>query len=291
MSPAGYKPVPSRRTAALYLVALPISGCPIACVFLFHPPFHFLASFLSLWSHALFANALHALLFRFVDVFHRKYNPAAASGRDDADDDALIEATSSFDANNGIAILSRGKIKYVKSGAVNHTGSTHIGIPIIDPLIGQDYNSSRPDRHNHQQRQLFAQLHQHARLLVNKNIFHWHQQTHHQHQWWWDSSTPPSSVDLEWEHEGLMPPVMESASEDGDREDGDVDLYDTADEGEEPGADRTPAGRIVPSTDRNDSNVHRSPSPASACHSLEWDSNGDDFFGHDCRPTPKSFSS
>ncbi|KZS19417.1 Uncharacterized protein APZ42_014308 [Daphnia magna] len=223
----------------------------------------------------------------------RKYNPAAASGRDDADDDALIEATSSFDANNGIAILSRGKIKYVKSGAVNHTGSTHIGIPIIDPLIGQDYNSSRPDRHNHhhQQRQLFAQLHQHARLLVNKNIFHWHQQTHHQHQWWWDSSTPPSSVDLEWEHEGLMPPVVESASEEGDRDD--VDLYDTADEGEETGADRTTAGRIIPSSDRNDSIVHRSPSPASACHSLEWDSNGDDFFGHDCRPTPniKSFSS
>lgn len=48
---------------------------------------------LSLWSHS-FANTLHALLFRFVDVFHRKYNPAAASGRDDADDDALIEVIS-----------------------------------------------------------------------------------------------------------------------------------------------------------------------------------------------------
>lgn len=85
--------------------------------------------------------------------------------------------------------------QYVKAGVVNQTvGSSRIGIPIIDPLIGHNVSADR-----HHQRQLFTQLHQHARLLVNKNIFHWHQQTHHQ---WWDSSTPPSSVDLEWEHEG-----------------------------------------------------------------------------------------
>ena len=101
-------------------------------------------------------------------------------------------------------------IKYVKAGVVNHTGSSHIGIPIIDPLIGQDYNSTGTNRQNHHQRQLFTQLHQHARLLVNKNIFHWHQQTHH-HQWWWDSSTPPSSVDLEWEHEGMLYFTIERA--------------------------------------------------------------------------------
>ncbi|XP_046443124.1 uncharacterized protein LOC124193392 isoform X3 [Daphnia pulex] len=238
----------------------------------------------------------------------RKYNPAAASGRDDDDDDdALIEATTgSFESNSGsrIAMLSRGKIKYVKAGVVNHTGSSHIGIPIIDPLIGQDYNNSSSGgthRQNHHQRQqLFTQLHQHARLLVNKNIFHWHQQTHHQHQWWWDSSTPPSSVDLEWEHEGLMPPVMESASEDGEAEAEDqdeVDLYDTADEGE--AADEgTRATDVMARTTKKTAGPndpvapHRSPSPSSACHSLEWDSNGDDFFGHDCRThNIKAFSS
>ena len=95
--------------------------------------------------------------------------------------------------------------QYVKAGVASHTGSSHIGIPIIDPLIGQDYNGTSAGRQHHHQRQLFTQLHQHARLLVNKNIFHWQQQTHHHHhQWWWDSSTPPSSVDLEWEHEGLL---------------------------------------------------------------------------------------
>lgn len=92
------------------------------------------------------------------------------------------------------------KSKYVKAGVTS--GSAHMGIPIIDPLIGQDYNVTT-NRHHHQ-RQLFTQLHQHARLLVNKNIFHWHHQQSHHHQWWWDSSTPPSSVDLEWEHEGYF---------------------------------------------------------------------------------------
>lgn len=102
-------------------------------------------------------------------------------------------------------------VQYVKAGVVaSHTGTAHIGIPIIDPLIGQDYNGAMNQQHRHQ-RQLFTQIHQNARLLVNKNIFQWHQQTHHhhhhhqqqQHQWWWESSTPPSSVDLEWEHEGI----------------------------------------------------------------------------------------
>lgn len=99
---------------------------------------------------------------------------------------------------------------------------------------------------------------------------------------------------------GLMPPVMESASEDGeaDAEDQDeVDLYDTADEGE--AADEgTRATDVLARTTKkaagpNDPVApHRSPSPSSACHSLEWDSNGDDFFGHDCRThNIKAFSS
>ena len=91
-----------------------------------------------------------------------------------------------------------------------------------------------------------------------------------------------------------MPPVMESASEDGeaDREEDqdEVDLYNTADEGEGDEGMRADVGRTA--AGQNDSVAHRSPSPSSACHSLEWDSNGDDFFGHDCRPhNIKSFSS
>ena len=97
--------------------------------------------------------------------------------------------------------------------------------------------------------------------------------------------------------QGLMPPLMESASEDGDadrEEDQDeVDLYDTADEGEgDEGSKVDVAARIRTTVGKDGSAVHRSPSPSSACHSLEWDSNGDDFLGHDCRPhNIKSFSS
>lgn len=100
---------------------------------------------------------------------------------------------------------------------------------------------------------------------------------------------------------GLMPPVMESASEDGEAEAEDqdeVDLYDTADEGE--AADEgTRATDVLARTTKKTAGPndpvapHRSPSPSSACHSLEWDSNGDDFFGHDdCRThNIKAFSS
>lgn len=96
--------------------------------------------------------------------------------------------------------------------------------------------------------------------------------------------------------QGLMPPVMESASEDGeaDREEDqdEVDLYDTADEGGGDEGTKVDVAARRTTTGQNDSVVHRSPSPSSACHSLEWDSNGDDFFGHDCRPhNIKSFSS
>lgn len=101
---------------------------------------------------------------------------------------------------------------------------------------------------------------------------------------------------------GLMPPVMESASEDGEAEaeaedQDEVDLYDTADEGE--AADEgTRATDVLARTTKKTAGPndpvapHRSPSPSSACHSLEWDSNGDDFFGHDCRThNIKAFSS
>lgn len=86
-----------------------------------------------------------------------------------------------------------------------------------------------------------------------------------------------------------MPPVMESASEDGgvDREEDEAD-YDTPDEEQQHcGGGLKEAKRADQSAGRNSPNdpaIHRSPSPSSACHSLEWDSNGDDFFATDCRP-------
>ena len=83
-----------------------------------------------------------------------------------------------------------------------------------------------------------------------------------------------------------MPPLIESGSDDGggcgvDREDDD----DSTDDDDQEKV--TTAVASVPNTsDRNGSPVHRSPSPASACHSLEWDSNGDDFLAADCRQLP-----
>lgn len=97
-----------------------------------------------------------------------------------------------------------------------------------------------------------------------------------------------------WRNSGLMPPVMESGSEGGGADDHDDeddddndDDYDTADE-ERDGKMGAVDGRAasIGRISRNDSPVHRSPSPSSACHSLEWDSNGDDFFGHEPPPLP-----
>lgn len=76
-----------------------------------------------------------------------------------------------------------------------------MGIPIIDPhlVIGQqqepssDYMEPAPPPAAQQRQQLLPQL---ARILVNKNIFHWN---HYLNR----GSTPPSSIDLEWEHEGI----------------------------------------------------------------------------------------
>lgn len=90
---------------------------------------------------------------------------------------------------------------------------------------------------------------------------------------------------------GLMPPVTESASEDGgadhEEEEEDYDTADDDDRNQETDQERLAdiddavvgtSGTNVTNASRNDSVVHRSPSPSSACHSLEWDSNGDDFF-------------
>lgn len=58
-----------------------------------------------------------------------------------------------------------------------------MGIPVIDPLIGHSVNSTS--------------LLLRAKMLVNKN---------HATCSFWQTlrdSTPPSSLDLEWEHEGL----------------------------------------------------------------------------------------
>jgi len=59
-----------------------------------------------------------------------------------------------------------------------------MGIPVIDPLIGHSVNSTS--------------LLLRAKMLVNKN---------HATCPFWQTlrdSTPPSSLDLEWEHEGLQ---------------------------------------------------------------------------------------
>ena len=78
-----------------------------------------------------------------------------------------------------------------------------MGIPIIDPhlVLQQEPSSSSnyteqeppPPPATQQRQQLLPQL---ARILVNKNIFHWN---HYLNR----GSTPPSSIDLEWEHEGI----------------------------------------------------------------------------------------
>ncbi len=77
---------------------------------------------------------------------------------------------------------------------------------------------------------------------------------------------------------------MESSSDRDEEEDVE---YDTADEEEgEKKKEKVAVTEKATSTgrtSRNDSIHNRSPSPSSACHSLEWDSNGDDFFG----PTPQ----
>lgn len=83
---------------------------------------------------------------------------------------------------------------------------------------------------------------------------------------------------------GLMPPplIESGSSDDGGGVDRDDDTSDDDDVG-----DREKVAAVDDTSDRNDSPVHRSPSPASACHSLEWDSNGDDFLAADCRQLHK----
>ena len=89
------------------------------------------------------------------------------------------------------------ELQYLKGGGGGLLGSSRIGcgIPIIDPQIGHG-------DHHHHQRQLFSSTSSSSAkttLVNNKNgnIFHWQQQNHQ-----WISTTPPSSIDLEWEHEG-----------------------------------------------------------------------------------------
>ena len=67
-----------------------------------------------------------------------------------------------------------------------HLGSSshhQMGIPIIDPTIGHDPDCSSP-----------SSILLRAKMLVNKNHSNWQLR---------ESVTPPSSLDLEWEHEGL----------------------------------------------------------------------------------------
>ena len=86
-----------------------------------------------------------------------------------------------------------------------------------------------------------------------------------------------------------MPPVMESSS---DREEDDTadDEEEEEEEEEEDIKVKSEIEKDAGRKGRNDCILHRSPSPSSACHSLEWDSNGDDFFANDCRPAPQKSS-
>jgi len=79
---------------------------------------------------------------------------------------------------------------------------------------------------------------------------------------------------------GLAPPTADECvrKDDWDEEEEEEEDELECDTQEEDESRGEVFERVEGRTSRNDSAIHRTPSPSSICHSLEWDS--DDFIGH-----------
>jgi hypothetical protein len=69
---------------------------------------------------------------------------------------------------------------------------SHVDIPVIDPLLGHEFVSLSGQYAGEQTTAATASTALNAKLLAHRSVT----------QFWTRDSTPPSSVDLEWEHEG-----------------------------------------------------------------------------------------